>query len=318
MHFAFTAEQLEIRDAVAAALRAEVTGEALRAAWQAPPGGLWSTLAELGVLGMNAPEDLGGLGLGATDWVLLHEEAGHVALPEPLLEATAAIPALVEAGEGALVSAIAGGEARVSIAAHGGYALDADRAELVLIVDGGVFAVREPALTPQPSIDGSRRLFAVQGERERLDGDADALLDRAALAASAQLLGLGGRVLELARGYACERRQFGKAIGSFQAVQHHLVDAALRLEFAGPLVHRAAWSLQEGHPDRSLHVSMAKVAASEAAALACRKSLQVHGAIGYTFEYDLHLYMKRAWALAAAWGSPAWHRDRAAAAALGA
>lgn len=316
MHFAFSPEQLEIRDAVKSALASEVTPAALREAWETPPTTLWSTLAELGVLGMNAPEEAGGLGMGPTDWVLLHEEAGRVALPEPLLEATACIPALVQAGQSELVERIATGEARVSLL-DGGYALDADRAEAVVVIDGGVHLVREPELTAQPSIDGARRLFAVHGPRTQLACDAQGIRDRAALAAAAQLMGLGEHILEMARGYACERRQFGKPIGAFQAVQHHLVDAALKLQFAGPLVHRAAWSLQEGTSDASMHCSLAKIAASEAATLACRKSLQVHGAIGYTFEFDLHLYMKRAWALAAAWGSPAQHRDAVASHALG-
>ena len=112
--------------------------------------------------------------------------------------------------------------------------------------------------------------------------------------------------------------EFGKPIGSYQAVQHHLVDALLKLKFAAPVVYRAAHSVATDDPQRALHVSMAKIYASEAAALACRKSLQVHGAIGYTFEYDLHLWMKRVWALSAAWGSPAWHRDRASLSVLGA
>jgi alkylation response protein AidB-like acyl-CoA dehydrogenase len=100
-------------------------------------------------------------------------------------------------------------------------------------------------------------------------------------------------------------------------VQHHLVDALLALRFAAPLVYRAAWSLDDGHPQRSVHVSMAKIYASEAARLACRKSLQVHGAIGYTLEFDLQLWMKRIWSLSSAWGDPAWHRDRAARFVLG-
>jgi alkylation response protein AidB-like acyl-CoA dehydrogenase len=110
--------------------------------------------------------------------------------------------------------------------------------------------------------------------------------------------------------YAQSRHQFGVPIGSFQAVKHHLADVALGLEFARPLVYRAAYSLARRDPDRSAHVSMAKARASEAALLAGRVALQMHGAIGYTTEYDLHLWMKRAWALAASWGDAAWHHDR--------
>jgi alkylation response protein AidB-like acyl-CoA dehydrogenase len=316
MHFAFSAEQLEIRDAVAGALQTECPAGVVRAAWQERPTKLWPLLAELGVLAMGVPEDLDGLGLGMVDQVLLLEEAGKCALPEPLLEAVVAIPALVEAGEHELVRRLAAGDAVVSVVREGAYALDADRADLVLVVGDKVWAIQEPQLTRQNALDGSRRIFSVDGERRELDVAPGPLLDRAAVAAAAQLLGLARCVIDMATEYAKARRQFGKPIGAFQAVQHHLADALLGLEFAVPLVHRAAWSLDSGDPDASLHASMAKIAASDAATLACRKALQVHGAIGYTLECDLHLYMKRAWALVAAWGDPAEHRDKAAAVAL--
>jgi alkylation response protein AidB-like acyl-CoA dehydrogenase len=318
MHFAFTPEQQELREAVQQTLREECTPSVLRAAWSEHQTQLWGLLAELGVLGINAPESIGGMGMSAADWVLLLEEAGQVALPGPLIETIAAVPFLVEAGEQQLAERVISGEAMVSIAPEQGYALDADRAEVVLqISQGQVRALREPTLTPQASMDGARRLFTVEGEGPVLAGDLAALENRATLAASAQLLGLGRQVLDSAVAYAKERKQFGKPIGSFQAVQHHLVDALLKLSFASPMVYRAAWSLSEGDAARSTHVSMAKIYASEAAYLASRKSLQVHGAIGYTEELDLHLWMKRIWALTSSWGSPAEHRDRVATTILG-
>jgi alkylation response protein AidB-like acyl-CoA dehydrogenase len=106
------------------------------------------------------------------------------------------------------------------------------------------------------------------------------------------------------------RKQFGSAIGSFQAVKHHLADALVKLEFARPVVYRAAYSMSHRSESAALHVSMAKVYASEAALLAARTALQCHGAIGYSYEHDLHLWMKRAWALAATWGDASWHRAR--------
>ena len=99
-------------------------------------------------------------------------------------------------------------------------------------------------------------------------------------------------------------------IGSFQAVKHHLANARLALEIARPLVYRAAWFIAHDDPEREVAVSLAKASASDAATLAARVALQCHGAIGYTTEYDLHLFMKRAWALAATWGDAAWHRAR--------
>jgi alkylation response protein AidB-like acyl-CoA dehydrogenase len=117
-------------------------------------------------------------------------------------------------------------------------------------------------------------------------------------------------MLDLTVAYVTERRQFGVPVGSFQAVKHHLADARIALEFARPLVYRAAWSLTQADPDTPVHVSMAKAQASDAAHQAGRAALQCHGAIGYSYEYDLHLFLKRAWALEATWGDAAWHRAR--------
>ena len=134
------------------------------------------------------------------------------------------------------------------------------------------------------------------------------LADRAAAGCAAQLVGLADRMLTLAADYAKQRHQFGKPIGSFQAVKHLLADARVALEFARPATYRAAWSLATAQPTLSHDASMAKAMASDAAELAARVALQVHGAIGYTWECDLHLFMKQAWALSRAWGDAATHR----------
>ena len=170
-------------------------------------------------------------------------------------------------------------------------------------------------MTPRSSVDGTRRLYAVEWDptaATEVGGVDDAAIafDRGALGFAAQLIGLAQHMLDTTVEYAGARHQFGVPIGSFQAVKHHLADVALALEFARPLVYRAAWSLAKRDPDRSVHVSMAKARSSEAALLAGRVALQVHGAIGYTTEYDLHMWLKRAWALAASWGDADWHDDR--------
>jgi alkylation response protein AidB-like acyl-CoA dehydrogenase len=141
-------------------------------------------------------------------------------------------------------------------------------------------------------------------------GTAARAFDRGALGTAAQLCGLADRMIEMTVEYVKERKQFGVPVGSQQAVKHHLANARLALEFARPLVYRAAYSIAHDDPQRSDHVSMAKAQASDAAETAARVALQCHGAIGYTTEYDLHLYMKRTWALARAWGDAAWHRAR--------
>ncbi len=144
------------------------------------------------------------------------------------------------------------------------------------------------------------------------------LVDRAATFAAAHLLGAADRMITMAADYARDRHQFGKPIGSFQAVKHLLADARIALEFARPATYRAADSLARGLPGRSHDASMAKALAADAADLAARSALQVHGAIGYTWECDLHFWMKRTWDLSAAWGDAPTHRARVLAAALAA
>jgi alkylation response protein AidB-like acyl-CoA dehydrogenase len=117
-------------------------------------------------------------------------------------------------------------------------------------------------------------------------------------------------MLDMTVEYVKEREQFGVPIGSFQAVKHHLANVGLRITFARPAVYRAAWSLATNDPGRAHDVSLAKALASDCALYAGRYALQCHGAIGYTEEADLQLFMKRAWALARTWGDAAWHRDR--------
>jgi alkylation response protein AidB-like acyl-CoA dehydrogenase len=266
----------------------------------------------MGVIGLTAPESAGGLGMHEVDLVLILEETGRAALPEPIVEHTAvALPLLAERVPGAPTGAtlISTADGLVPYATEAG-ALLLERGEQLYLVDPA-----HAVLTPRPSVDGSRRLSEVQWATEDATpvGDRDEAtlsFDRGALGVAAQLVGLSQYMLDTTVEYAKQREQFGVPIGSFQAVKHHLANVALALEFARPLVYRAAWSIAHAEPDRSIHVSTAKAHASDAAALAARAALQVHGAIGYTTEYDLHLWMKRAWALVRAWGDPVWHRAR--------
>jgi alkylation response protein AidB-like acyl-CoA dehydrogenase len=162
-------------------------------------------------------------------------------------------------------------------------------------------------LVPHTSVEGARRLFEVRGTPIATDGRAmTGAFDRAVVGLAAQQCGLAQRMLDLSADYAKERRQFGVPIGSFQAVKHHLANARIALEFARPLVYRAAATLVPAH------ASMAKAKADEAALVTAKAALQCHGAIGYTTEYDLHLYMKRAWALARSEGDRRFHLDRVA------
>src|SRR5262249_37977432 len=159
-------------------------------------------------------------------------------------------------------------------------------------------------VTGLSTVDHSRRLARVEWKPVTPVGDRTSRSDafeRGALGTAALLVGLARRMLDITVEYARQRHQFGVPIGSFQAVKHHLADVRGAIEFARPLVYRAAWSVSEGEPDAPIHVSMAKALSSDAAALSATHALRCHGAIGYSFEYDLHLFMKRAWALAATW-----------------
>jgi alkylation response protein AidB-like acyl-CoA dehydrogenase len=331
MRFAFGPEQNMFRDTARDLLAKHCPPAAVRGAWAERSGrvpGLWARLAEVGLVGLTVPEAFGGLGMGELDLVQILEEAGRAALAEPLLETTAVgAPLLLDAAPTALREAwlprVAAGEAVIAVGLDGSrYVAFASEADLLILEhQGELHAVprADVALTAQPSVDGSRRLASVawtptastrfatgQGAKRARD----AAFDRGALAASAELIGLARRMLDMTVEYVKVRRQFGVPIGSFQAVKHHLADALVAIELARPVVVRAAYSLAHADPAGSVHVSMAKSQASEAALLVARAALQCHGAIGYTVEYDLHLWMKRAWALAAAWGDAASHRAR--------
>jgi alkylation response protein AidB-like acyl-CoA dehydrogenase len=326
MRFGFTEDQLAFRDAVRDLLADACPPRAVRAAWQGGPGydrELWSRLGEMGVLAVLGPADCGGLGLTEIELVLLLEETGRAALPGPVVEhAAVAVPLLAGAGETDLAWRAASGEAVVSVAESASRVGWGASADAIVLLDGPRLVAGEEVVAVEPlaSVDRSRRDARVEldaGAGTPLATDAALARDRAALGTAAQLCGLAARLIEMTVEYAGERRQFGVPIGSFQAVKHHLADALLRLEHARPPVYAAAWSVACDLPTRSRDVSMAKALSGRAAALAGRVALQCHGAIGYTWEHDLHLWMKRVWVLERRWGDTAAHRRTVADAVLG-
>ena len=297
MKFAFTSDQLEFRDGLRALLEKECTAAHVRDAWTNDTGrvpGLWEKLVELGLTSVLVPEQHGGFELEFVDLVLLLEETGRFAVPEPIVETAAGIgPLIVDRS-----NAMAAGRELVPWA---------DTARFIYTVRG-VHDREKVELVAHPSVDGARRLFEVNGPAELMNSEP--VFERITLGTAAQQCGLADRMLDMTVDYVKERQQFGVPVGSFQAVKHHLANARLQLEFARPLVYRAAVTLEP------VHISMAKSKADEAALTTARVALQCHGAIGYTTEYDLHLYMKRSWALARSWGDARFHRDRVGAAIL--
>lgn len=334
MDFTFTDDQLAFRDAVRRYLMVEASPELLRSTWDTPTGrddASFRKFAAQGLTAISVAETEGGLGCGDVDWVLIAEELGYYAVPDSLL-ATAclgvgllnALPADHDLRRKWLPRVV-DGAARLAVSEPGtDLVADAHVADLLLLHhDGELHAVTRDAVEVvfNPSVDPGRRLHALAwtpSEATRI-ADADTArslwqqtFERGALLTAAQDIGLARRMIDLAVDYSAERKQFGKAIGSFQAVKHLMANVAVAVEFAKPVVYRAADALQRGLANAAVHVSHAKLAAGEAAWLAARNAIQVHGAMGYTWEVDLQIFMKRAWALDAAWGDRGTHKTRVA------
>lgn len=140
----------------------------------------------------------------------------------------------------------------------------------------------------------------------------DAVVPRLALATASDSLGIATRVLETTTEYAVQRHQFGRAIGSFQAVKHQAADMLVRTEMARALLDEAADAVDDGHPDAPALASMAKAYSCETASWVAGRGIQLHGGIGYTWEHDMHIYLKRAKLNEAIFGDPRWHRERVA------
>jgi len=333
MEFIFSEDQELLQQTVRDFLEGECSVEALRGLWDSETGRspeLWGKIAEIGVPGLLVAEEQGGLGMDEIDMVLVLEEVGRAALGEPVIpSAVVGARLLAEAGNDALASEwlpkVAAGEAVLAVeSTESPFVEDAHVADLLLLNhEDEVHAVKPSAvkLTAQPANDPAKRLFSVEwtpGEASLLaSGEAGralqvAALDRGAFACAAQQLGVGQQLIDMAVEYACQRKQFGVPIGSFQAIKHMLANVKVQLEYARSTVYKAAHSVARGADTRSVDASHAKVAASEAAVLGAKVALQVHGALGYTWEQDLHVWMRRAWSLDLSWGDGAFHRERVA------
>ena len=320
MQFAFTEDQLMITQAARDMLVETCTPADLRKqleAGAARDDARWGTIAEMGLIGLLAPEDAGGLGMGLTDLVGIAEAAGYVGLPEPLVEqAGIVVPLLarLDDNHGWLDKVLAGAVVAVGHPVNP-FVANADSADALLLADGdAIHLVPADAvtLTRVESFDPLRRLFKVDWTP-----CADTLLghgwgdcaDRGALMAAAEMIGLAQRSIDLAVAYAKDRVQFGKPIGTTQAIKHMIASAQVKVEFARPVVHAAAAELPLGTLAARARVAHAKIAAGAAADVATRMAVQAHGAMGITWEVDLHFFLKRAFALNYAWGTQAHHRE---------
>jgi len=309
MDFALDEQQRDFAASIDAALGATDLPGAVRA-WAAgdvaPGRKVWEQLANLGVTALAVPEKFDGIDAHPVDLVVALERLGRWCVPGPVTESIAVAPVLLASDDQAEHSAgLASGEliATVALPPHVPYAVDADTAELVLLAgDNGI--TEAEAGDKHESVDPSRRLYDVTATGEAWSADIQRAYEFGALATAAQLVGAAEALLDSTVDYAKQRTQFGRVIGSYQAIKHKLADVHIAIELARPLVYGAALSLDAGD------VSAAKVAAGEAGLLAARSSLQTHGAIGFTQEHDLSLLLLRVQALRSAWGTPESPRRR--------
>jgi len=311
---------------------------------------LWSKMAEQGYTGIIFPEEYDGVGLGIVELILLMEEAGRALLPGPLYSTVALAGTILNESGSAeqkkkYLGPICRGEARATLAflengaswnpadlkleAPGGrisgeklFVPDAATADiLVVAAHDGVHVTEANAagisLHPMGGMDGTRKLYSVRFRNtpaETLAHPAGLArgMDIATAALAAELVGGMQRTLDLTVEYAKARKQFGKPIGMFQAVQHQCADMYLETESARSAAYYAAWALAENSQDAATAVSIAKMFASDAGRTVGNRGIQVHGGMGFTWENDVHLYYRRAKASETALGDATFHRERIA------
>jgi alkylation response protein AidB-like acyl-CoA dehydrogenase len=332
MNFDLTDDQRAIqrtaRDFLAAGYKPE---EIRRLAYETDRGFTdegWQRICELGWPALLVDEEHGGLGLGVVELAVVQEELGAALAPSPFLSTIAAAALIADAGSdeqrARWLPGLAAGEARGTVATlrdGDGWAAvpDADGADVVVLRDGdgdGWALVEGTGVSAEPAqaLDPTRRLWSIEvgGEREPLPGDGARAADVIAVALAAESVGVAQRTLDMAVAYAKEREQFGRPIGAYQAVSHACAQMLLEVEGARSTTLYAAWALDHEPESGPLAASMAKAYASDAGWRVPAAALQVHGGIGFTWEHDLHLWLKRGKANAYQWGDAGEHRARVA------
>lgn len=293
MRFALDDEAAALRDAAAEVLTAEPDRDAA-----------WGKLRAVGAVGTLVPEGQGGLGLDENALVPLLEQIGYHGLAVPAVETIAVAAPLLASVPETFIAVRASPAEPIAFAAEASH--------VVLLNELRLYRRDELCLEPCPSVDGSRPLARLAQPPAaggvRLAGDAGVAWRRGVLGTAAVLTGLAWRMLDMTVAYVQRREQFGVPVGSFQAIKHALADALVAVEFARPLVLAAGWAQAAQSQDAAVLASAAKARASDVARRVARTAIQCHGAMGYTTEYDLHVFAKRAWALAPAWGDAAAHR----------
>ncbi len=361
MYFDLTDEQQAIKSTAHDFLAARYKSERIRELAASEHGfelSDWDEMAELGWPGLALPEEWGGQGLGIVELAVLFEEMGYALAPSPLLSTTVAGLALAANGTDEQrerwLRPLASGELRGTIALFdagtpatlGGFEMEAKADGDGIVLDGEKVLVMDAAtadfllvatsdgrrhvvergadgvtVTPERSIDLTRRLYSVRFDGVRVGADATLggaqedylpVLWRACVAIAAESTGIAQRTMEMAVEYAKDRQQFGRPIGAYQAVSHRCAQMLLETENSRSAVYGAAWAADAEPESLPLAASMAKAYASDAGWRVPDASIQVHGGIGFTWEHDLHFFLKRGRANAATFGDARWHRERVA------
>lgn len=339
MYFTLSSEQRQFSANLHRMLTASNVLQSARhwAAGDREPGlTIWRSLAGAGVTGLVVPHEFGGRAAHPTDLLVACEELGHHGLPGPVAESLAAVPQLLTTvamtngskaiGSGRLgrwLSGLATGELIATMSAPPllPFAACADVCDLILLAQPDVLRLAEQGALHH-SVYAARTLAEVMEAEVIADGPGvttglRSALELGTIACAAQVLGASRALLESTARHAQHRLQFGRPIGSFQAVKHQLADVLIQLEMARPLLFGAAISLAEDSADAPRDVSAAKVACARAADRAARTALQLHGAIGYTADHDVSQWLTLIRALGPAWGSQATHKARVLAALAG-
>lgn len=280
---------------------------------------LWATMVEqIGLPALGIPEEHGGAGFTLFEALVALEEIGRSLVPSPLLSSLVTSEALLAgADDGALarlLPRIAAGEVAAFVDGDGP-ALDADLATIVVVArDDGLFEMSDSERTWTPSMDQTIRLAAVRADPTTATriGDGTAARERAQLVGAAGCaalaVGCADRALQMTVAYSHERVQFGRPIGSFQALKHRMADMLVRLEMARSASWAASYAVSAGTDDAEELVHVAKSYCGDALAHIAAETVQLHGGIAITWEHDAHLVFKRAHALGQLFGTSRQHR----------
>ncbi len=283
----------------------------------------WPVLVDAGWVGLEVPEQFGGAGATFAETAVVCEEIGRAASANSYLgSAVLAVGALnaLQPSEirDQLLTEVASGAVRVAVALEEDYVPDADGADKVLVIAADGLAVTAPIVTAQPVLDETRRLARVgtvdAADTLRFESATATrgLRNRAAVAIACDSLGLSEAMLDATVGYAKVREQFGRPIGSFQAVKHACADMLVAVSVSRQLVGAAVQAIVDDQPDADVAASMAKSYVTASAVDIAGKAMQLHGGIGYTWESGIHVYLKRAALNRSLFGSPAAHRKELA------